>query len=108
MPPPGPQVGGFNLLGVAYLALVIAVIFLPMVVWRGSSPNDDDDGRDDGRGGGPEHPPPKPTGPPGGIPLPDAEPARVRLRDHGRLADRRTPIRRPSPHQAPHRQRPRV
>ena len=33
MPPPGPQVGGFNLLGVAYLALVIAVIFVPMLVW---------------------------------------------------------------------------
>jgi hypothetical protein len=107
--PPGSHVGGFNLLGIAYLALVIAVMFLPMLVWRGSSSNDDDDGRDEGRGGGSQPPPPKPTGPSDGIPLPDAEPSRTRLRDHGRITDgrpRRT--RRSSPHPAPSRQRPRV
>jgi hypothetical protein len=107
--PTEPHVGGFNVVGVAYLVLVIAVIFLPVLVWRGSSSNDDDDGRDEGRGGGPEPPSPRPPGPSGGIPLPDAEPARRRLRGYGRITDGRPPrSRRSSPHPAPGRQRPRV
>jgi hypothetical protein len=107
--PTEPHVGGFNVLGAAYLALVIAVIFIPMLVCRGSSSNDDDDGRDDGHGGESPPPPPRPTGPSDGVPLPDAQPSRVRLRDHARISDgrpRRT--RRSPPHPTPGRQRPRV
>lgn len=104
----GPHVGGVNLLGLAYLILVLAVIFVPLLVRRGSPPNDDEDGRDDGRGGGPADPPPLPRGPSDGLPLSDAEPPRVRLRSHGRLGDHRPrPARRSKPH-PPSKPRPRV
>jgi len=107
--PTGPNVGGFNVLGGAYLLVVLALIFIPMFLGRGSSPNDDDDGRDDGPGGPPREPPPTPPGPSDRVPMPDAEPARVRLRGPGRIADslpRRA--RRSPPHPAPGRHRPRV
>jgi hypothetical protein len=42
---------------------------------------------DDGGGGGPRRPEPPPDPRGGGLPFPDAAPARVRLRDHRRLAD---------------------
>ncbi len=51
-------------------------------------PRSSEDGSDDGWGHGPPRPPVRPEAPNGGIPLPDAVPARVRLRDHGRLAER--------------------
>ena len=45
---------------------------------------------EDGGGGGSDRITDRPkTSPPGGIPLPDAEPAPVRLRGHERLADLR-------------------
>jgi hypothetical protein len=46
-----------------------------------------DDG--EGGGGGNDRVPPRRSDEPGGggLPLPDAAPARVRLRDHGRLAE---------------------
>jgi hypothetical protein len=47
--------------------------------WRGWWPRDDD---------GSAPPPPGPRG--GGLPLPDAEPSAVRLREPGRLADGHT------------------
>ena len=44
--------------------------------------------RDDDGGGGPPAPPPDPTGDrDGGVPLPDAAPAPVRLREPGRIAE---------------------
>lgn len=46
---------------------------------EGDGPTDD---------GGP--PPPPPSAPPSGPPLPDARQSRVRLREAGRIADRRT------------------
>jgi hypothetical protein len=56
---------------------------------------------DDGRGNKPQHPRAPSGRPRGGIPLPDAEPSRVRLRDHRTLAERlpgyqRRPVREPS------------
>ena len=43
---------------------------------------------DDGWGHGPPRPPTQPSDAPrGGLPLPDAEPALIRLRDHRRLGD---------------------
>ena len=52
----------------------------------------DDENRPDWRGwfdGDDDEPPVEPTPPPGGdrLPLPDAQPSAVRLRDAGRLAD---------------------
>jgi hypothetical protein len=61
---------------------------------RPGPPEDDEDGG----GGGNDRITDKPkTSPSGGIPLPDAEPAPVRLRGHERLADLRPPrVRRPA------------
>jgi hypothetical protein len=104
----GPHVGGFNLLGTLYLVLVVAAILVPMLMGRGRSPGDEDEGRGGGPGGGPPQPPPAPRGPSDGVPLEDAETSRVRLRDHGRLADRRPrPARRSTSH-PPSTPRPRV
>jgi hypothetical protein len=61
-----------------------------------------EDGSDDGDGGSRLRPP-TPSGPRGGgIPLPDAQPARVRLREPARLAEKlprreRRPAREPAP-----------
>jgi hypothetical protein len=59
------------------------------------SPEDDEDG---GGGGGNDRITDRPkTSPSGGIPLPDAEPAPIRLRGHERLADLHPrPLRRPA------------
>ncbi|HEY1568852.1 MAG TPA: hypothetical protein VGF68_17625, partial [Solirubrobacteraceae bacterium] len=60
-------------------------------------------------------PPEAPKPPRGGIPLADAVPARVRLREHGRLSERlpsrqRRPSREPArrPVRTPHQSAPRV
>jgi hypothetical protein len=53
-------------------------------------PDGADDDENEGGGGGNDRISDKPkTSPSGGIPLPDAEPAPVRLRGHERLADLR-------------------
>ncbi len=86
--PSAPQIGGVNILGLVYLGLVLAVMFLPMVLGRrGPSPGQSDSDSDDGGGKRP-WPPPSPSNPPsGGIPLDDSKPARARLRGHERLGD---------------------
>lgn len=80
------SVGGTDYLGLAYLLLVLAVAFGPMLVRRRPGPPDDspDGGRDDGNE--PRVPPAPPGTPTGGIPLPDAVPAATRLRGPSRLA----------------------
>jgi hypothetical protein len=93
-------IGGVHVIGLAFAFGMIwhFVSTEPKDAWR---PPDEDGG---GGGGGnviPEPPAPvRPRG--GGLPLPDAVPARVRLREPGRLADRigrpeRRPAREPSP-----------
>jgi hypothetical protein len=68
--------------------IVLLVAFLPVLLGRGSSPPDGTDSDSEGDwGNGPRQPPSPPDPPRGGMPLPDAEPARVRLRDHDRLTD---------------------
>ena len=73
---------------------------------RSDGPDDDEN---EGGGGGNDRISDKPkTSPSGGIPLPDAEPAPVRLRGHERLADLRPrPLRRPArePRRSPVRRR---
>jgi hypothetical protein len=68
-----------------------------------------DDDENEGGGGGNDRISDKPkTSPSGGIPLPDAEPAQVRLRGHERLADLHPrPLRRPArePQRSPVRRR---
>jgi len=65
---------------------------------RPRSESSDDDDEDGGGGGGNDRITDKPkTSPSGGIPLPDAEPAPVRLRGHERLSDLRPRrVRRPA------------
>lgn len=79
------------------LLAIPTLMFAPALLYRntGYPPGS---GEDDGGGGpGPDEPPPRPTPPRGGIPLPDAQPAHARIRDHNRpkLTDRRP--RRPAP-----------
>lgn len=76
--------GGLHLVGFCFAALLLAPCLRdePVVSWRR-------DEEDEGGGGGSDRLGPQaPPGPrPGGIPLPDAAPARVRLREPARLAD---------------------
>jgi hypothetical protein len=86
--PGKPQSGGVDLIGLLYLLCIFAVLFVPALLGRsGPPPGPPDPGSDDGWGKGPDPPPPPPDRPRGGIPLPDAAPARLRLRGHERLAD---------------------
>ena len=102
-----PQVAGINILGLVYLLLVLAVVFLPMILGRGGpSPGQSDSDSDGGGGSGPPRPPAPPDAPRGGVPLDDAEPARVRLRGHDRFVDLLPArARRPAPEPAPRRVR---
>lgn len=74
-------IAGMHVLGIACAVALI----VPALRNRPDAPPN---GSDDGWGGGPSRPIEPPAPPRGGIPLPDAQPARVRLRDHRRLADR--------------------
>ena len=86
--------GALHLVALAF-GVVLFMMFLrsdTTTQWR---PPEDDEG---GGGGGndrlPSKPKPKPTG---GIPLPDADQARARLRGHEKLRDTRPrPLRRPA------------
>ena len=80
--------GGVDWLGLVYLGIVLAVIFAPVLFARRAKPLDSDPGSDDGPGTGPRRPPDRPSSPVGGLPLPDADQSRTRLRDHVRRVDR--------------------
>jgi hypothetical protein len=83
----GQSQGGLDLPGLLALVITLAVVFSPLLLCR--PPGQSDAEPDEGGGDGPQ-PPRAPTQPPGGgIPLDDAQPARVRLRTHERLAARR-------------------
>ncbi len=78
------MIAGVHLLAMACVALLM----IPAMrdgEWAATSRPDTDS--DEGWGRGPKRPPSKPEPPRGGIPLPHAQPARVRLRDHRRLAE---------------------
>jgi len=85
-------IAGMHLLGIVFALVLI----LPAL----RDPPPPAHGTDSGSGGGGGHRPlrPKtPDSPRGGLPLPDASPARVRLRDHRRLPELLPkPDRRPS------------
>jgi hypothetical protein len=74
--------------GVHFLGLgCVAVLLIPALKDSPSPKRHSEGEGEDGWGRGPKAPPQPPKPPRGGIPLPDAEPARVRLREPGRLAD---------------------
>jgi hypothetical protein len=85
-------IAGMHLLGI----LFALVLILPALRDQPPPAQGTDSGSEGGWGHGPM--PPKPPVPPrGGLPLPDASPARVRLRDHRRLPELLPqPERRPS------------
>jgi len=78
------MIAGMHLLGLVCAAVLIipALRDNPDLPPRRSDP-----GSDDGWGRGPDRPPKAPDSPRGGIPLLDAVPARVRLRDHRTLRE---------------------
>jgi hypothetical protein len=86
------------------LTVLVHVIGMAALVWALLL---DDDNRPDWRGwwpDGDDEPPAPPPGPRDGLPLRDAEPSKVRMREPGRLADaHRRPARRPAhaPERAP-------
>ena len=95
--------GGLHLIALM-LGVVLFAMFLRSEATRGNRRDDDEEG---GGGGGNDRIGDKPkTSPSGGIPLPDAIQARLRLREGGRLADayrRRERRRFPEPAPAPRR-----
>ncbi len=111
--PNGSHAVGFDLLPLLYTALLFAsALFVPALISRFVSPRRPPGpgpgpgaGEDDGGGGPPPPIPPKP--PRGGLPLEVSRPARIRLRDARRLAQRlpartrraaREPVRSPARH----------
>jgi hypothetical protein len=87
------MIAGMHLLGLVFAGALL----LPALRDRPEARPGSDGGSDGGGGHGPSRPPAPPTGPGGGLPLPDADPAKVRLRDHRPLADHhRRPERRPA------------
>ena len=92
--------GGLHLMALVFGGLLLTMFFRSEALpgWR--PPEDDDD---DGGSRG-DDPPPADPAPPGGLPLDRSGPARVRLREPGRLAERHPfPVRRPE--HAPGRER---
>jgi hypothetical protein len=84
--------------------LFSAILLTPAVLFRDRGPSSGPADSDGGGGGGTEPPSaPVPMPPSGGVPLSDADPAPVRLRDHDRRGLRRLRLRRPArePDRAP-------
>lgn len=99
-------IAGVHLVGLA----CVAILMFPALKDTPAPKPRRDGESDEGWGRGPKLPPSPPESPRGGIPLPDAVPATVRLREHGRLGERRAPrerrpTREPSrrPQRTPHR-----
>lgn len=93
---------------VPLFALPAMFIVSGMLFGGGDSPSDRPDTDDGGGGGGPRRPDRPPDRPSAGPPLPDADQATGRARDHNRGRLARSPARRGSPWEpAPKRVRPR-
>ena len=72
---------GLPLLLLLFLGGVIALMFVPGMLYCRSEPSPGSS-QSDGGGPGPWQPGPSPDAPPGCVPLPDADQARARARDH--------------------------
>lgn len=73
---------GKGLLTLLFLVGVIALMFVPGLLYRRSDPSPGPSESDGGGGTGPAPSRPSLDGPRGGVPLPNAEQARARARDH--------------------------
>jgi hypothetical protein len=69
--------------GFAWLMLMAAFIVVPVSLSDGSESPPGPSDEDGGGGSGPDRPPRSPGPSGGGVPLPDADPSRTRLREHG-------------------------
>ena len=69
------------------LACVGVLILLALRAGDDGLPGSGEAGSDDGWGNEPRRPPQPSDRPWGGVPLPDAKPAQLRLRDHRKLLD---------------------
>ncbi|MGO9903160.1 MAG: hypothetical protein ACLP0J_26540 [Solirubrobacteraceae bacterium] len=86
-------IAGFHFVGL----LCVAALLIPALRSDDTPGSAEGGSSDDGWGNLPQEPPRPKLLPGGGIPLPDAVPSRVRLRDHRRLSDmRKAPERRPA------------
>jgi hypothetical protein len=101
--------GALHLIAAALGCLLLVMFMRSEETSQWRPPSDDDESG--GGGGGNDRTPAHPKGsrPPGGIPLPDAEQSRHRMRERGRLADayrRRGRRSLPEPQRAPARRTP--
>ena len=71
---------GKEVVTLLFFLAVVALMFVPGLLYRLSDPWPGPS-ESDGGGGGPGPPPPPPVGPRGDVPLPDADQARARVRD---------------------------
>ena len=69
-------------LGLAWVTLIVAMVVVSAMSCVRLGPSDGPSDEDGGGGSGPDRPPGFPEPPRGGVPLPDADPSRVRVRDH--------------------------
>jgi hypothetical protein len=81
---------------IAVVMAIAAVMLARRLFFPGWDPPSGPSDNDGGGGSGPPEPPPQPGSPRGGIPLPDAEQSRHRIRDHDRPDRRRLRPRRPA------------
>ena len=98
-----PESVAVTLLLTLVFLTIPGLILVPALLYRkpGTSPDSSDD--EGGGGRGPEPPPARPPRPRGGVPLPDAQQARMRIREHGRRLTGGHRLRRPArePHRRP-------
>jgi hypothetical protein len=100
-----PEDVGTAVLSVVPLVVIASLMFVPALLYHRSGPSPGQSDENGGGGSGPYRPSSPPTGPGGGLPLPDADQARARARDHNgpRLGDAkprrpaREPVRAPGP-----------
>jgi hypothetical protein len=84
-----------HVFGLVWLLLAISALLVgPAFCYRRTTTHGSES--DGGGGSSPKQPPPPPSRPSGGIPLEDAEQARVRVRDHDRPSFARPSERRPA------------
>jgi hypothetical protein len=99
--PSAPEAVGRALFLLTMPWILVALMLVPAALFRGqgspSGPSDPDDGGGGGGGTDPRPPLRPPGAPRGGIPLPDADQARWRVRGHDRPGPRRVRPRRAAP-----------
>jgi hypothetical protein len=79
----------------AFMAIPVLML-VPALLFRSEGSSSDPSDEEGGGGSGPDRPPSSPSDPRGGVPLPDADQACARVRDHTGPGFRRGTQRRPA------------